>query len=164
MTTVKSEAHGRCQIQRVLPGDPSQASHSCCLFLDLSVVSVGKASLLDWDQTADLASPWLGIIPSLQKDFSCSHSTFRVIIHLLCEVSFVAFRWLWAKSRAIDLRVHLASSVNSHITIKHPWGWSTGSRTRPHHDTAWTVFDSWCGLQWVVSYSDKKFMLCFLSL
>lgn len=47
---------------------------------------------------------------------------------------------------SVQFRIHPATFISSHIINKHEWLGCTCSHTCPHHKTASTIFDRWCGL------------------
>ncbi len=69
---------------------------------------------------------------------------------------------MWAESIALktsEFILLLLSTVN-----KQQWGRSIGSHTCPCHNTAATMFGTWCGVLWIVSCSFFFFTILFSSI
>ncbi len=135
------------------------ATLSCCLsFCMPSVLSsiTEKHALLDWDQVTDwhwrifhffaFKKSWVAFVVCLGSLSICTvkHASYR-----FCSIWLNVSRGYSLK----DLRIHPATSVSSYIINKHQWARSIGSHTCPCYNTATSMFDTWCGVLWIMSCS-----------
>lgn len=125
-------------------------SVSACLWTFLPSVLSSETEYYDWDKVSDLAwrifnfltvtKSWLSFTVCLGSLSICTKC---------CPVSFVVFDWMWALSRDKN---PFAWSANCRIISIQQWVCSIGSHPSPSHNTASTMFATWCNTLWIMNF------------